>query len=98
MAKPFNAPRVATQAQATETLSLSAQAKLRAAEAIKAGTVGSDAPIQITVAPASFKGKDGKIVAGVRVGKHFLVPEHVDALCEALGVTPDPDRYLALFS
>jgi hypothetical protein len=53
--------------------------------------------ITITVRPASFTGKDDAIVLGVRVGKHFMVPEHVEALCEALGVTPDEDKFLALF-
>lgn len=62
------------------------------------GKVGADAPVSISVVPATFKGKDGKVVVGVRVGRHFLVPEHVDAICNALGVTPDPDRYFALFS
>lgn len=88
-------PNQRTMAQAV--LSLSAQAKLRAADSVSKDKVGSDAPIRISVTPASFKGKDSKVVVGVRVGKHFLVPEHIDAICEALGVTPDPDRYFKLF-
>lgn len=95
MAKPFNPPHAAK----VEELSLSAKAKLRAAEALRKGTVGAntDAPITVHVRPGTFKGTDGKVVTGVRVGKHFLVPEHIDAICEALGVTPDEDRYFALF-
>lgn len=96
--KVVQVAKTATQTtMAQASLSLSAQAKLRAANAVKAGTVGEDGPRTITVTPASFKGKDGSIIAGVRVGRHFLVPEHIDALCTALGVTPDPDRYFALF-
>jgi hypothetical protein len=82
----------------TAPVSLAAQAKLRAAQAVSKGTVGDGGPVRITVVPASFKGKDGSIVAGVRVGRHFLVPEHVDAICEALGVTPDPEAYMKLFA
>lgn len=93
--------RQTTMAQQAETLSLSAQAKLRAARAVSSGAVGADAPIRITVTPASFKGKDGKVVAGVRVGKHFMVPEHIDAILDTLSVVltdVQAEAYLKLFA
>jgi len=73
-----------------------AQLRAKAEKAVKAGAK-SERSISITVRPASFTGKDDKIVLGVRVGKHFMVPEHVEALCKALDVTPDEDKFLALF-
>lgn len=71
------------------------------AEANHKAGVRPDAPVRINVTPATFTGKDGKVVVGCRLGRHFLVPEHVDALLEALGVDPaaiNLERYEALFS
>jgi len=80
---------------------LADQARARAVAVLSgAAKRAENAPIRITITPASFVGKDGKPVVGVRVGKHFLVPEHIDALLTALGIpadTIDPDRYAALF-
>lgn len=76
-------------------------ARERAAAAVKAGTVGATSEIRINVVPASFVSKrDGSTVVGVRVGRLFLVPEHVDALLGALGISPenvDLDKYTRLF-
>lgn len=62
----------------------------KAEAAFNAGTK-SNKPRAISVRPASFKGKDDAIVIGVRVGSHFMVPEHIDAICEALGL-PESDE------
>lgn len=76
-------------------------ARARAAAVLSgAAKPKTDGVIRISITPASFTGKDGKPVVGVRVGKHFLVPEHVDALLAALGIPAaavDVDRYAALF-
>lgn len=53
--------------------------------------------VTVSVRPASFTGRDDEIILGVRVGRHFLCPEHVAALCDALGVSPSDEKLLAIF-
>jgi hypothetical protein len=73
----------------------------RAAKALKAnGGKARSGEIRINVSPASFTAKDGTTVIGTRVGKHFLVPEHVLAILDYLKVdaaTVDQDRFDSMF-
>lgn len=83
------------------TINLDAIRKAAAANVGKAAK--ADGPITITVKPATFvskgKGKTpaGEIMVGCKVGNAWLAPEHVQALCNALGVTPDAKLFAKLF-
>jgi hypothetical protein len=84
----------------TAPTTLVAQIRAQATANVAAG-IKSDGPVTISVVPASFKAKDGSVVVGVRLGRHFLVPEHVEALLDRLGVEITPElagRFAQLFS